>query len=244
MPIRPALTSVTPAIQSITKNKVNLLLAFIPVFLGVLIYWFMGSWIYETVMSQGNQLIEEYISKDSWGTVIYTIAAALMGVMLFFFVNWTFVLVVTLIASPFNDLLSSRIEKQLLGQDVLPLGPSFKVLLGKIFYTIFNEVKKISFIVILTLLSFVFGYIPILAPIGVFIAVVLLSVEFLDYSWSRHDLRFRDCVKDLRGNLLGYTLGGGFFFMLVAVPILNLAVPALATSFFTVLWTKNNRQIP
>lgn len=243
MTLKPALTSVNPAIKSITKNKVNLLLASIPVVLGIIIYWLLGSWIYETVMSYGNQLIEQYVSKDSWGAVLYNIAAVLMGVMLFFFVNWTFVLVVTLLASPFNDLLSSRIEKQLLGQEILPLGPSFKLLIGKIFYTLFNEIKKISFIIILSAFSFTFGYIPILAPIGVFIAVLLLSVEFLDYSWSRHDLRFRDCLKDLKGNVLGYSLGGGFFFMLVAVPILNLAVPALATSYFTVLWVKNNRAL-
>lgn len=244
MNLKPALTSVNPAFKNITKNKTNFVLASIPVIIGILIYWFLGSWIYETIMSYGNQLIEQYVSKDSWGTVLYNIAAVLMGVMLFFFVNWTFVLVVTLIASPFNDLLSSRIEKQLLGEEVLPLGPSFKAMFRKIFYTLFNEIKKISFIVILSILSFMFGYIPLLAPIGVFIAVVLLSVEFLDYSWSRHDLSFKDCLKDLKGNVLGYALGGGFFFMLVAVPILNLAVPALATSYFTVLWVKNNRQLP
>lgn len=240
MNLKPALTSVNPAFKNITKDKVNFVLAAIPIVAGIALYFFLGTWIYESAMGTGNELIEQYVSKESWGTFLYYLAAALLSVMLFFMVNWTFVLVVALIASPFNDLMSSRIEKKMKGQSVDPIGPAFKTMVGKIFYTLFNEVKKISFIVFLSALSFMFGYIPLLAPIGVFLAILLLATEFLDYSWSRHDLKFKDCVRDLRKNLAGYSLGGGFFFMLVSVPLLNLLVPSLATSYFTTLWVKNN----
>lgn len=216
------------------------MLASVPVLIGIALYYFFGSWIYEGVMSSGQELIESYISKDSWGSALYYVAATLLSVMLFFLVNWTFVLVVTLIASPFNDLLSARIERKMRGETNLELGASLSSLFSKIFFTLFNELKKILFIISLSVLSFLFGYIPILAPIGVAIAVILLAVEFLDYSWSRHDMKFGDCLKDLKRNVFGYGFGGGFFFMMVSVPLLNLLVPSLATSYFTTLWVKNN----
>ena len=238
--LKPALTSVNPALRNITKDKVNFVLALIPVSIGIALYYFLGSWIYETVMGSGQELIESYISKETWGAVVYYIAAALLSVMLFFLVNWTFVLVVALIASPFNDILSSRIEKKMRGETNLDIGPTFTRMFSKIFYTLFNEIKKILFILILSALSFFFGYIPLLAPVAVFIAIILLAVEFLDYSWSRHDMKFGECVKDLRRNLAGYSFGGAFFFMMVSVPLINLIVPSLATSYFTTLWVKNN----
>lgn len=215
-------------------------MALIPVLIGIALYYFLGSWIYESATTAGKDLIDQYISQDSFGAVVYWLAAAILTVMLFFLVNWTFVLVVTLIACPFNDILSSRIEKQLRGENTLDMGATFSRLISRLFFTLFNEAKKILFIAFLSILSLVFGYIPLIAPIGIFLAVLLLAVEFLDYSWSRHDLKFKDCVKDLKGNVGGYSFGGAFFFILVSIPLINLVVPPLATSYFTTLWVKNH----
>jgi uncharacterized protein involved in cysteine biosynthesis len=63
---------------------------------------------------------------------------------------------------------------------------------------------------------------------------------FVDYSWSRHNIKFKDCLKDIRGHIFGYSLGGVFFFVLVSIPIINLIVSPLATSYFTLLWLENN----
>lgn len=235
-----ALTSIKPSWSNITKDKVNLVLTLIPIGIGLILYYFLGSWIYESAMGAGQDLIERYISKDTWGAVFYYIAATVLTVMLFFLVNWTFVLAVTFIASPFNDVLSARVENKMKGEANLELGPTFSRLFSKIFFTLFNEAKKIFFIVVLSVLSFMFGYIPLLAPVGVFLAILLLAAEFLDYSWSRHDMKFKDCASDLKGHLAGYSFGAAFFFMLVSVPLVNLIVPALATSYFTTLWVRNH----
>lgn len=238
--LRPAMSSIQPAVRNIAKDRVNFVMALIPTLIGLVLFYFAGSWIYETVMGEGRELIDQYVSKESWGSVLYFLAASVLTVMLFFMVNWTFVLVVTLIASPFNDILSSRIEKKMRGGTPLDLGESFARLLSRIFFTLFNEIKKISFIIVMSVLSFVFGYIPILTPVSVFLAVLLLSIEFLDYSWSRHDMKFGDCVRDLKTNWVGYSFGGAFFFIVVSVPLINLVVPSLATSYFTTLWVKNH----
>ena len=61
--IQNAMTSLKPAVSSIFKNKVNTFLALIPVFLGILIYIFLGAWVYGTVMAEGKALIDQYSLK-------------------------------------------------------------------------------------------------------------------------------------------------------------------------------------
>ncbi len=235
-----ALSVFRPAFKELTKDKVNFLLTLIPILIGILIYYFLGSWLYGSVLTKGQELISSYVSEGGFGTVVYYIVAAVVSVLLFLLVNWTFVLVVSVIASPFNDLLSSRIEKTFLGKENRILSEAFNGFFSGIFGVVFNEIKKVSLILVLSIIAFLFGYIPLLAPVSLFITILLLAMGFIDYSWSRHDIRFRDCVKDVKSNLWGYSLGGVFFFVLVSIPIINLIVSPLATSYFTLLWLENN----
>lgn len=238
--IKDALVSFKPAAHHLFKDKINFLLALIPVIIGILLYYFFSTWLYGTVMDQGQIFIDSYISEGTLGKFVYYLVAAILSIMMFFLVNWTFVLVVSIVASPFNDMLSSRIEKKLKGKQQDNLQKTFKNMMAKIVETLFTEVKKVSFIIFLSALAVILGFFPILTPLSVFISVLLLAIEFLDYSWSRHELSFGKCFRDLRKNLIGYGFGGAFFFMIVSIPLINLIVPPLATSYFTHLWIKNN----
>ena len=238
--IKHSLTSFGPALRHLTKDKVNMVFALIPILCGLALYIFAGSWMYGTAMENGRALIDEYVSQGTWGSVVYYIVATIMVVLLFFIINWTFVLVVSIFASPFNDLISARIEKNERGEAQLDMKESFSRMMMKLAGTIFNEIKKVLFIIFLSLMAFVLSYIPILTPVGIFLTIVLLAIEFLDFSWSRHEWKFSQCLGDLKSNLIGYALGAGFFFLLVSIPLVNLVVPSLATSFFTTLWLKNN----
>lgn len=235
-----ALASFRPALSMIVKNKVNLILSVIPIIIGILLYWFAGSAIYETVMTEGRELISQYIKEGTWGAIVYYLVATIFTVMLFFIVNWTFVLFVALLASPFNDVLSGRVEKLLKGEEPLNFSQTMGDVGSNVIQTLFNEIKKILLILFLTMISVIFGYIPFLTPISIIIAIILLSVEFLDFSWSRHEMTFGDCMKDIKRNMFSYLLGGGFFFILVSIPVINLIVPPLATSYFTILWVKSH----
>jgi CysZ protein len=238
--IKNAVTSFKPAFANIFRDKVNFILTAIPVLIGIILFILLGSWVYGDLMEQARLLVSEYVSEGAVGSVITYITMMVMTVLLYFVFSWTFVLIVAVISSPFNDVLSRRTEKILKGEELETLVESFS-LVGKGFVsTIFNEIKKISFIILLSLISLAFSFIPLLTPISVFITVLLLAVQFVDYSWARHGLTFNSCFKDMKSNLVDYGLGGGFFFLLVSVPIINLIVPPVATSYFTILWVKNN----
>src|SRR5690606_12579225 len=147
---------------------------------------------------------------------------------------------ISVIASPFNDMISSRIEKIINGQPLPSLGPAFNSIFKDIFFTIFNEIRKLSVIFLVTIFALVLNFIPLLTPISLFLTVLLVAVAYLDYSWSRHNMILKACLKDVSGNFLTYAVGGAFFFFLISIPVLNLLVPSWATSYFTMVWVKNN----
>lgn len=238
--MRNALSSFKLSYQLLLKDKISLVLALIPIIIGMLLYYFAGTAFFNGMSDYGLRLIEQYIPNDSTGEVLSYIVSALIAVLLYFIVNWTFVLVISILASPFNDLLSARIEKLVLGQKPPELSSAIGSSLKKLFFTIFNEIKKVSFILGLSLLAFILGLFPILAPVSFVIGALVIASEFLDFSWSRLDLPFRECKSSLKTNWFSYSLGGAFFLLLIAIPLVGILVPSWGTSFFTVLWVKNN----
>jgi CysZ protein len=238
--IKNALASFRPSSAQIFLDKINIMLATIPVLIGITLYYFFGTWVYGTVMDKGQTMIKGYVNDGTMGNIVYYLVATILTIMLFFLINWTFVLIVSVIASPFNDMLSGRIEKKILGKKQDDLETTFKDIIVNLLRTLTTELKKVLFIIVLSIVAFIFGYIPILTPISVLITILLLAISFIDYSWSRHNIKFSACLNDVRKNFLGYALGGGFFFIIVSIPIINLIVPPLATSYFTILWLKNN----
>ena len=113
---------------------------------------------------------------------------------------------------------------------------------GKILFTIWNETKKITVIGFFTLLAVLMSFFAILMPISFILSALLLSVQFVDYSWARHNLKMGSCLNDVRRNFLPYLGMGSIFILAVSIPIVNLVIPPLATSYYTLLWIKRNKE--
>ncbi|MAX65794.1 MAG: EI24 domain-containing protein [Bacteriovoracaceae bacterium] len=235
-----AFTSFKIALKLIFQDKISFLLSLIPIIIGIISYIFFGRLLLSEGIEFGNQLISKYISNQTLGDIFYYIVALFLTVMLYFMVNLTFVIFVSLIASPFNDLLSARIEKKYLKKELPSLGESLSGMFKRIVTILINEVKKLSLILGLTLLAVFLGYIPLLTPFSIIISALVLALGFVDYSWSRHELVYDKCKQDTKKHWVSYSFGGAFFMLLIAIPFVNLIVPAYATSYFTVLWVRNN----
>jgi CysZ protein len=225
--------SIKPAFGHLFKDKVNFVFTAIPISIGMLLYYLFGSWFFYTFITKGKALIESNISTGTGGSILTFILGTLLSVVLYFVVSWTFVLVVSIIGSPFNDLISSRIEKRKKGEELDSLPKSFKLLTKNMFTTIFTEVKKLLLIAILTIAALLLNLFPVLAPISFAVSALLLAAQFLDYSWSRNKYSFSQCVGSIKGDLIPFTLVGAGFMALISIPVVNLIVPPLATSFFT-----------
>jgi uncharacterized protein involved in cysteine biosynthesis len=237
------LKSIPLAFKMIFKDPVNLLLAIIPTIIALALY---GLTVYLGVKNSDwlVSFFRPYLSTPDQADVLAKIIAIVLIIFIFFVMSWTFVIVVGIISAPFNSMLSSRIEKKLVlhveGADKKETMKQIGQSLGQSFK---NELKKLFFILIVAAAAFLLNLFPLFYPIGIFLVATLVSVQFIDYSWSRHEMHFGTCLKDVTINIIPYSISGFFFLLLVTVPIINAFVPALATSYYTVLWLHRQNKI-
>jgi CysZ protein len=242
--VKESFSSLGTAFKLIITDPVNVILTVIPAILGLIFYaslvgLFLGH------LEELKLFLQGFAYTSTYAGILSKILGALFVLLIIFVMSWSFVLLVGIIAAPFNSLLSSRIEDKLLGTGQIlnhqhlaleQLKKSFR-------FSFSNEIKKVILLTVLGTLSLLLGLIPFLYPVSLFLIALLLSAQFLDYSWSRHNLPLLICLKDLKENLLPYLIGGGLFLLLAAIPLLNAFLPALGTSFFTVLWLKRQKKI-
>tara|TARA_B100000925_G_scaffold221073_1_gene169861 strand:+ start:1601 stop:2308 length:708 start_codon:yes stop_codon:yes gene_type:complete len=205
------------AMKMIKDDKVLLLLSLIPIVIGVGVYVALGSWLYTSFIPSGVEWVQDKVSLEWLGSFLSWIIKGLFFILFGGLANYTFVLAVSLFASPFNDMIVDRLIKKQKGEDP-SLELSFKETMKRLPKTLVNELKKISLIVVLSIISLVLSFIPFMAIVSFIIQVILLSVTFLDYYWSRKNLSVGECVSDFRSHFLFNFLSGVMFFCLLLIP--------------------------
>lgn len=222
------------------KDKWILFFAFIPVIIGALLYGAIGSYLYTDILAMGSSWIKNKITSDTFGTFVVYFMVTILTIAFYLITWWTFTLIVSVISSPFNDVLSRRVERALLGKEADTLGESLSDIAKGFLSSIFNEIKKISLILVLTIIAFFLSFVPLLTPISMILSSYLMSIAFLDYSWSRKSLRVSACINVLRKGFLVYSLSGFIFLGLVAVPLVQFFVIPLGVIFYTILYTQRS----
>lgn len=237
--------SFSTAVSMIFKDPINLFLAIIPTLMAVAVYFLSIVFIYRN-SDRFVAMLRPYIYNADQATFLAKILTGILIIFIFFLMSWTFVIVVGILAAPFNSMLSSRIEDKLCGKKMNESkDQTLKEMASSLGQTFFNELKKLVLVIVMAGLAFVFNLFPLFYPIGLLILSLLLSIQFVDYSWSRHNLPAGKCIADTLKNIIPYSLSGFAFLMLVSIPLVNAIVPAFATSYYTVLWLhRQNRILP
>lgn len=199
----------------------------------ILVYAFFmfEAWV-DAVVGQ----LPDWASFLSWLIWPIAVLAAII------FLMYGFTIVANLIAAPFNAVLSTRVEQQLVGQlDDIPEIAWWKVIpraigreLGKIFYFL----PRLVGLLILTLIPVV----NIVAPILLLLfSAWMMAVEYTDYAADNNEVGFRDLRRRLAGMRIQSLLFGIFAYLLMAIPVLNLVLMPAAVAGGTVYWAKNLR---
>jgi CysZ protein len=238
------LRSFPVALKMIFTDPVNFVLSLFPTVIALGIYLITIT----TVYRNSDRLVSYfrgYIYTADQATILAKILTAILIIFLFFIMSWTFVIVVGIISAPFNSLLSSRIEQKLVQRVIMDEDQKHAIaeVKSNMKQTFKNEFKKLIFLAAVAAFAFVLNMFPLFYPIGVFLIATLLAVQFVDYSWSRHNLSFSACLTDVLKNILPYSIAGAIFLALVGIPVVNAFVPAFATSYFTVLWLHRQKKI-
>lgn len=211
-----------------------MLLSLLPIVLGVTFYTFFGYMLFSDLLPWIKEILRGYLDSPDIGIPISYLLTILLSVFFYFMINWTFLICVSLISSPFNDLVCRKIHSSL-NQEI---GSEDKMSFARAQKIISNEIKKMLFIIMVSLFSLILGFIPILTPLSFILTAALFSASFLDYSWSNKEYSFRKCVLFLWSNLWVLISTGLIFIFFMSIPILNLIIFPFAVIYYSVLFVK------
>lgn len=188
----------------------------------------LGSW-------QVDGLIDQFIPEGwSWlQWLIWPVFFLLMLVVGFY----SFTLIANFIASPFNSILSARVELRQTGELPPSTGRNWhqeiRIALG-------NEVRKwahyLKWIILLVILSFI-PVVNFLTPVFWFVlGSWMLAVEYTDYCMGNHGSTLSQQIPWLKDRLPLVMGFGAATLAATLIPILNFAVMPAAVVAGTLLW--------
>jgi uncharacterized protein involved in cysteine biosynthesis len=170
-------TTVPEAFRNIFKDPVNFILFLIPGILAVVIYIVAGTYALENGMALTKVVINKYILSQNANMFMYYFVSGLMAFLLFILVSWTFVLMIGILSAPFNSVISARIENKIRGQmPTANKSQGIKDVVAGFGRTIFNEFKKLTVIIMATILASV----PIIN-----VMVPALATSYYTVLWTK-----------------------------------------------------------
>ena len=166
----------------------------------------------------------------------------LLALLIFCYV---FTLLANLIGSPFNGVLSARVEAHLTGKR-----PESEVALwAEMADGVVTEVRKLAYYlwraILLGIISLILLPIPVVDAAIPFLwfgfGAFMLAMEYLDHPMANRGYRFKQKlqqIRDRRGLSLGF---GSAVTLLTAIPLVNLVVMPAAVAGATALWVAEMR---
>ncbi len=163
------------------KHPVMLMTLFLPALLSVTLI-FLGWGVFAYYSDQVFSWVLFSRPESWWWLPFYYLAKAVLwiGVLALGFVSFS--LFVNVLSSPFYDYVSSVVEKDLSGETLYSLS------LWESLSLMGEELKKVLFILTISLLLFLIPGVNVISPL---ITAILLGWEFYDYPLARRGWTFR-----------------------------------------------------
>lgn len=207
----------------------------IPLLINLILFSTAIIWGYSWMNEQVLGRLPEWLEWLSW--LIIPLFSITTAIIVFF----TFTIIANLIGTPFNSVLSEKIEKHLAGVSI-DQKSSLVSLAGESVVSIFTEVKKLFYLGLLAIPLVILSFIPGLNAIAPFawfaFSSWMLAFEYCDYPMGNHRLTFGQQKTVLRNNRgLSYGFGSTVFVMTM-IPGLNFFVMPVAVAGATALWVE------
>lgn len=203
------------------------------IFAAVLAYAFLlfGTWI--------DAIIAQF---PEWASFLYWLIWPIAVLATVVFLMYGFTILANIIASPFNALLSIKVEEQMVGSlDDIPQIVWWRIVpraIGRELAKIVYFLPRLVALLILTMIPFV----NIIAPILLLLfGAWMMAVEYTDYAADNNEIGFRDLRRRLGANRLQSLLFGILVYVLIAIPVINLVLMPAAVAGGTVFWAKRLR---
>ncbi|MBQ61498.1 MAG: sulfate transporter CysZ [Gammaproteobacteria bacterium] len=180
-------------------------------------------------------MLPEWMSFLSW--LIKMLAVLIVAVLLFYL----FTIIANIIASPFNALLSIKVEEHLVGN--LPASTTSIWLIVP--RTVGREIAKLYYFLPRLVGLLLVSIIPLIntaAPIlWLLFGAWMMAIQYTDYAADNNEISFSDLRRELGGARFQSVLFGTPVYLLLAIPLANLILLPVAVAGGTVFWIKNLR---
>lgn len=216
--------------------------AYLPLTINILLFsfaiWFgisqFDSWLDSIIAS----ILPSWLGwlGDILEWLLWPLFVALLSLVVFF----TFSIVANILAAPFNGALAEAVEVKLSGEN--PPSMSFSQILKDAPKMIFNEIKKLIYLVIWMVPLLILSVIPVLgivaSPLLILFSSWVLALDYHDYPMGNHQLLFkqqRAVLRQKRGLALGFGLAT---MVATMIPIVNFFVIPAAVAGATALFVE------
>lgn len=171
-----------------------------------------------------------------WLSFLASIISFLTAVIVFAIGIYLFTIIANIIASPFNSLLSEKVEERLV-PGLVRHSPGILTILGR---SVAREISKLLYLLPrllgLLLLSLIPG-VNALAPFAwILFGAWMMAIQYADYGADNNHLSFPKLRDRLGQSRLQALLFGLIVYFLLAIPIVNLFLIPIAVAGGTVLW--------
>ena len=174
----------------------------------------------------------------SWLQFLSWIIGVLAGIVIFTLTIYCFSIIANIIASPFNAILSEKIEERLLGKSSSKPSSIFLVLTRAVGRELSKLVYFLPRLLGLIFLS-VIPAVNAIAPVAwILFGAWVMAVQYTDYAADNNQISFGELRRRLRENLFQALMFGLIVYFILAIPLMNLVLIPVAVAGGTVFWVK------
>lgn len=212
----------------------------IPVAINIIIYGWFTSFAYVKVNAWNDQLmgyLPEWLSFLTW------ILWPMFIVMLLIIMAYSFTIMANLIASPFNGLLSEKVETDMLYKSVPSPTKAVDWLL-LVPRALGRELKKWAHFLPIIVVLLIATFIPILNLVSPMLWFLFgawsMAIQYCDFCADNNRQSFSSMTRGLRKFRWAYLGFGACVAVVSMIPIINLLVMPAAVIGGTLMWSENN----
>ncbi len=190
---------------------------------------------FERWVASITNMLPDWLSFLSWA--IYLVGLIVVAFLLLY----SFMIVANLIASPFNAVLSSRIEETLTPGHVHPESGLYSMIVC----AVAREISKLLYVLPRLLILMLLSIIPLLNTLAPLLWVLfggwMVAIQYCDYGADNNQVSFRVLRERMALHKLSAVSFGVPINIMLAIPLVNLFLLPIAVAGGTVFWVRNLR---
>ena len=173
-----------------------------------------------------------------WMSTLYWLVWGVALVVVVLSIAFCFVFIANVISSPFNALLSVRVEEYLTGEAPSPQGSVWSILPR----TVGREIRKLLYILPRLALLFLITIIPLVNFFSPLLWIVfggwMMVVQYTDYGADNNGVDFVDLKKKLQNRWFDALMFGVPAYLLLTIPVVNFILIPVGVAGGTKFWVE------